>query len=418
MAKLNGVKTINMVAGEVTKVAYEGAEYERVEGGGQKGDIALTLTSWGDQDTGEYYVVNNEENRTWGYTGNTPSEYIHIAGKEEDASCLRTDVSLFRKVSAAPTLESRVSTLETDVAALKEPATSEADAPKFKAGDKVRSKVGNHTVEVYAFNPTHCTQGVGAGQRFSFANEGFTYIDGNGNEIWVHTPNYELVAEKPLDVGDYVKVITNYHGHMFSNGDIIELVGEGYNPNFKALRVSDGERWFVDSSEVVRATDAEVVAAQKSAKPAPPTFEDGDYAKVVGEVRGINGIDKGTVVKVTDGELDSDGEITFGLLDGSDWGFAEPASLEKISEEDAKWAKIGRGVNEYKEGDVVRFLGAETSHGLNRHVGITTAITSVTCGHFKLEVPEYLGELRYGTYTRPESIELVTPVESRFDVGA
>lgn len=32
MAKLAGVKTLDMVNGEITKVAYNGAEYERVEG--------------------------------------------------------------------------------------------------------------------------------------------------------------------------------------------------------------------------------------------------------------------------------------------------------------------------------------------------------------------------------------------------
>ncbi len=32
MAKLNGVKTLDMVNGEITKVAYGGAEYVKAEG--------------------------------------------------------------------------------------------------------------------------------------------------------------------------------------------------------------------------------------------------------------------------------------------------------------------------------------------------------------------------------------------------
>jgi hypothetical protein len=54
---------------------------------------------------------------------------------------------------------------------------------------------------------------------------------------------------------------------------------------------------------------------------------------------------------------------------------------------------------------------------LNDYEGITTIIESGGgFGEFILEVPEYLGELEYGTYTLPKSMELVTPVESRFDV--
>ena len=42
MAALNGVKTLDMVGGEITKVAYEGAEYERVEGGAKVGDLVTS----------------------------------------------------------------------------------------------------------------------------------------------------------------------------------------------------------------------------------------------------------------------------------------------------------------------------------------------------------------------------------------
>ncbi|MGT4651524.1 hypothetical protein [Bacillus cereus] len=42
MAALKGVKTLDMVDGEITKVAYEGAEYERVEGGAKVGDLVTS----------------------------------------------------------------------------------------------------------------------------------------------------------------------------------------------------------------------------------------------------------------------------------------------------------------------------------------------------------------------------------------
>ncbi|WP_276356979.1 hypothetical protein [Bacillus subtilis] len=43
MAKLEGVKTLDMVNGEITKVAYGGAAYERVEGEAKAGDIGLRI---------------------------------------------------------------------------------------------------------------------------------------------------------------------------------------------------------------------------------------------------------------------------------------------------------------------------------------------------------------------------------------
>nr|MDF9458015.1 hypothetical protein [Bacillus pumilus] len=42
MAALKGVKTVDMVGGEITKVSYEGAEYERVEGDAEVGGLLMS----------------------------------------------------------------------------------------------------------------------------------------------------------------------------------------------------------------------------------------------------------------------------------------------------------------------------------------------------------------------------------------
>ncbi|UTV32005.1 hypothetical protein [Bacillus altitudinis] len=58
MAALKGVKTIDMVDGEITKVAYEGAEYERVEGEAEVGDIIrLPGNSYKHAIPGGFYAV-------------------------------------------------------------------------------------------------------------------------------------------------------------------------------------------------------------------------------------------------------------------------------------------------------------------------------------------------------------------------
>lgn len=60
MAKLEGVKTLDMVNGEITKVAYNGAEYERVEGDAQEGDLVLiTDGSWCDATKGVLFIRRN-----------------------------------------------------------------------------------------------------------------------------------------------------------------------------------------------------------------------------------------------------------------------------------------------------------------------------------------------------------------------
>ncbi|WP_342468210.1 hypothetical protein NSS78_16345 [Bacillus sp. FSL W8-0920] len=57
MAALEDVKTLDMVGGEITKVAYEGAEYERVEGEAKVGDLVLiTDHSWCDATKGSFYL--------------------------------------------------------------------------------------------------------------------------------------------------------------------------------------------------------------------------------------------------------------------------------------------------------------------------------------------------------------------------
>ncbi|MGK9388888.1 hypothetical protein [Bacillus sp. RK1064] len=57
MAALKGVKTIDMVGGEITKVAYKGAEYERVEGDAKVGDLFLPRKGFHDMTAGSFYVI-------------------------------------------------------------------------------------------------------------------------------------------------------------------------------------------------------------------------------------------------------------------------------------------------------------------------------------------------------------------------
>ncbi|UTR05187.1 hypothetical protein MM326_13855 [Alkalihalobacillus sp. LMS6] len=360
MTALTGVKVIEAKAGVIEKVAYEGAEYVRVEESDatEAGNIVLiNATNFRDAESGEYFESIQPD-----FDGDTYVRFKDNIDETQTRAVFRGNLTIFRKVETpAADLEARLSAVESDVAALQKRATSE--------------------------------------------------VEGEGD------------AEEPLKVGDYVValptaddpyVITTTEMRLGKvtdtrgSGIIIEVLAHGYEDYV-------GRIHHVDSEHFRKATPAEVAAAN-TPKPAPPTFGDGDFAKVIGGTR-YDDIEAGTIVKIDESERDHRGEIRIKLLDGSDYDYAKPSAIEKVSAEDGKWAKIKREKDEYKEGDLVRFLGAEGCHGLNDYEGITTIIESGGgFGEFILEVPEYLGELEYGTYTLPKSMELVTPVESRFDV--
>ncbi|MFB3900358.1 hypothetical protein ACES2D_12620 [Bacillus amyloliquefaciens] len=66
MAKLNGVKTLDMVNGEITKVAYGGVEYERVEGRSAIYDSLFEVYACGSSCWSEWYAENETDyKRRW-----------------------------------------------------------------------------------------------------------------------------------------------------------------------------------------------------------------------------------------------------------------------------------------------------------------------------------------------------------------
>ncbi|WP_144625122.1 hypothetical protein [Bacillus altitudinis] len=138
----------------------------------------------------------------------------------------------------------------------------------------------------------------------------------------------------------------------------------------------------------------------------------GDYAKVVGDTYYRN-IVRGAIVKITD-LADKDGDLRFELVGDCDHDFAKPSSLEEVSaeeEEEAKWAKIGRKVDEYKVGDIVAY--DDPAYFKNDGIGEVTADSTYDCG------PEIKAIGRSGYqecwYVRKSSLTLITPVEARFD---
>ncbi|MEC1625477.1 hypothetical protein P9E08_08800 [Bacillus mojavensis] len=148
MANLVSVKTLDMVNGEITKVAYGGVEYERVEGEAQKGDLVLIKDGWSFATQGKFYKsVGIDE----GGDAKIIDNYGDIISND------RTTYDLFRKLSASTdtSVEERVAKAEDEIESLKsEVATlkgaAEPKPERLKVGDyaKVVKRIRDHSAEI------------------------------------------------------------------------------------------------------------------------------------------------------------------------------------------------------------------------------------------------------------------------------
>ncbi|MCM3140449.1 hypothetical protein M3573_19410 [Bacillus safensis] len=88
MAALKGVKTLDMVDGEITKVAYEGSEYERVEGQAEVGDLLSVTEGIYHEDVGEFFEC---------YDVDCDGDAVFDVGVCRGVALERSTYALFRK---------------------------------------------------------------------------------------------------------------------------------------------------------------------------------------------------------------------------------------------------------------------------------------------------------------------------------
>ncbi|AKD28964.1 hypothetical protein AW02_008120 [Bacillus velezensis NJN-6] len=320
MAKLNGVKTLDMVNGEITKVAYGGSEYVKAEGLPKMGDLVLAQKCGYDITYGAFYKITEDADH---------EEDVRFLDDVDDGRVRDVDdYVLFRKVSAV---------------------TAEAER---------------------------------------------------------------------LKVGDYAKVVREEWGHQYRTDDVIELIEEGYTPNFKARRLLDGEVWCVAASEVVRATDEEVAEAKDTA--ARAKFKRGDKVRLLsgGGDYPLSGFENDKIYEVLYNNFNHPKGKRIRIADSTErFGYATPDQLEILSEEEAaeierkqaeeaKWAKIGRKIGEYKKGDIAKL----TIRSGDIFFGEITGLRGGNYYGFK-----HL-HAKYGTTSEnTRDLTLITPVEARFD---
>ncbi|WP_157452820.1 hypothetical protein [Brevibacillus sp. SKDU10] len=220
------------------------------------------------------------------------------------------------------------------------------------------------------------------------------------------------VAREKIKPGVYVKLTIadgekpKYGWGGVRNGDIgvVCAVDDScVTVNFPAHRDWEGH---ID--ELTVATE-EAETSQK----AFDQFRPGDKVRLVsgGGEHPLFGFDDGGIYTV--GLREDDDRLTIKRQDGKK-GYARPYQLENVTDEEVKWAALGRKVGEFKAGDIVRFLGRRLNvHGLNEHVGIITTIerTDGARSPYRLSMPDFVTS-DYNTWTKPEELELIAPVES------
>ncbi|MDQ8094212.1 hypothetical protein [Bacillus amyloliquefaciens] len=436
MAKLNGVKTLDMVNGEITKVAYGGAEYERVEGGakefGNVGDLVLNGRIHCDLTVGAFYEIVIHEDYGWKTVRDDVGDW--------HSDVLRHSRSvLFRKVSAStnPSLEERVSSVEGEIESLKSDVAALKGEAEYERIAKSEARAGDFVKYIDSDYLDICDYSFTIGKLYEIKavdeDGDFEHEADNGDRLRACPDDEELefyrkvsassVEAEPkserLKVGEYAKVVedqTTSDDDPISDeayvGDYVEvLTDDKLSVPFEVRIITGknvGDTAWAREFALVRATDEEVAEAKDAE--ARAKFKEGAKVRLLsgGGAYPLKGFENGKIYEVSNNNFDHERGKRIQIGDG----FATPDQLEILSEEEvaeierqqaeeAKWAKIGRKVGEYKKGDIVN----------TEYYGVFE-VTEIDRGS---EHP-IRGKMKgYESGMMIEGVMLVTPVEARFD---
>lgn len=261
MASLTGVKTLDMTNGEITKVAYNGVEYVKVDGPAQSGDLALRHPSVNNLDVtaGCFYEV-----------AEAYEDKIRISDDVDDLAAHKQSVfSFFRKQGAErvgafevgdyivplPEADHHYKITNTDMKLAK--VVKEYD-PRIKLeiiAHNDESRIGN----VYGVCSVH-------------------FRKATPEEVEKYT------AQK-LKVGDYVRITGNdVHGilgeHGFKIGEIVRVLAT-YTDLIMVENLDGSKYWFVHVNDFVKVSSEEGAEAKRATKWAklgrkPNEFKSGD----------------------------------------------------------------------------------------------------------------------------------------------
>lgn len=401
MAKLNGVKTIDMVNGEITKVAYEGAEYTKVVSA-EVGDLALCTDDISYFTKGEYYEVIEVDNDGDVHAIDDEGDRFHMY--VADGEC-----ALFRKISAQskPTLEQRVGALESDVAALKGEKVAE-ESKRLTVGDiaKIIGHESGHFGEIGDIvkivaddkddQPYQCER-ISDGRDVGWFYEE-DLVAYNEETIEFEGATYRKVDREARE-GDVVIIRVDTSGHVPKDTPFKVTGGEG-----KSAEIGDLAWVYSIRKDRTRETvDVYEPIEQGTKVASEPKLKAGDYVKFKRSISDTKA-NKPYLIEY----YAERGELAF-RDDAGDWcSIAHTGEYEILSAEEAKWAKIGRKPNEFKIGDIVEVTGSCMGHSVG------------TIGEVVKAPPHFIGtgigvKANGNIKSHLGQMKLVAPVESLFN---
>ncbi|HDR5276254.1 TPA: hypothetical protein QCS28_003489 [Bacillus thuringiensis] len=392
MAKLDGIKVVNE-----NTVEYNGFVYTLVTGDAKVDDIVKASEQELDVTEGAFYlVVDIDDDNDIVFKDNVDDSNYFNQGEH----------SVFRKSRAIP-----IDKL-TDAEGGKE-GTVKIELPD---GTKLEGTPSDLEKITRKLQEMQAEQAV--------------------SEETVEVENASESVLERLPIGDYAKVIQEGHGNF---GKVVKITNDNRDGQLYpyATELLDGT--FGDNhseNHLVKATDEEVLEAKQS------LLKEDDFARVIGvehtkrggfhdkdneDVGGGHSFENGTIVELKKPYIKKDEtEDAFKAyhLDGSDWWWIHRKDLEPLTKEEtehiareaeeekkakaerAKWAAIGRKVGEIKKGDIVRTTS---------HCGSVNPVGTIGVAHKDGTVCSCSTLALKGDTSNWSSIELIVPVEQRFD---
>ncbi|TCM89644.1 hypothetical protein EV294_112109 [Paenibacillus sp. BK033] len=410
MAKLN-------VVIPATNVIVDGVEYRKVDRDAQAGDIVrITDEDAHDQENltrNGYYAVmvvdffgdphisdnDGDELDLCGWTYEAYEKVTEVAQPVEDGDTVTYEGKQYRKINR-----------------------------NANTGDTIIVTSWESSKHL-PFNPTKI------GDVFKSVKVDRDYDAHVGDYYVIYRSEYKVLepveakADR-LSVGDYVKVVDNLGSSGIPRGctyigeirKIVEV--DGSHVPYRAEKFDGSDYDWFREGKLVRATDEEVAAAKAAlaAKSDPRNeFAKSDKVRLVSGGRDypLNGYDNGKVYEVTE-PIKHEGEPgTIEIKGGSvRTGYAKPEQLVKVTAEElakealtAKWAAIGRKVNEFKKGDIVLYV-KNGKDVLGTVEDVSNSLLGVRVASTKLND---MSATYDAVYKVEHKATLVTPVEQRFD---
>jgi hypothetical protein len=208
-----------------------------------------------------------------------------------------------------------------------------------------------------------------------------------------------------VEIGGFYKVYKDADGDLYFNDNVEDKRDCGFwADELETFRKVSETKASADLAERLAELERRLEALEertgaKEGERQARRLTVGDYARVVANDSGHDA-NIGDIVKIVEDEHDYHPYRCENLA-GEDVMWFKEHELEPVTDEEVRWAKIGRKPGEFKKGDIVRLLEDSGAHEAG------TLVEVHDNGNYKADDSVWVGEFDW--------YELVVPVEQRFD---